>query len=96
MAHLHGHDVLGRVATELHDQVSSRSAESRLDMDQQWLRSRREDNRGKPVRPELIRAWRVLQDSGGRCRIEDLAREVALSPRQLSRSRLCGQHCAAR
>ena len=75
--------MLGRVATELHDQVSSRSAESRLDMDQQWLRSRREDNRGKPVRPELIRAWRVLQDSGGRCRIEDLAREVALSPRQL-------------
>ena len=80
----HGHDVLGRVATQLHDRVSTRKdGESRLDVVQQWMRSRVDDNRGKSVRPELIWAWRVLQDSGGRCRVDDLAREVALSPRQL-------------
>jgi AraC-like DNA-binding protein len=80
----HGHEVLGRVATELHDRVSSRSdQEGQLDVVQQWMRSRVDDHQGRSVRPELIWAWRVLQGSGGRCRVEDLAREVALSPRQL-------------
>ena len=80
----HGVDVLGRVATELHDRVSSRKdGESRLDVIEQWMRSRVDDNRGRSVRPELIWAWRVLQDNGGRFRVDDLAREVSLSPRQL-------------
>ena len=80
----HGHDVLGHAATELHDRVSSRTdGENRLDVIQQWMRSRVDDNRGKSVRPELIWAWRVLQDNSGRFRIDDLAREVSLSPRQL-------------
>ena len=80
----HGHDVIGGLATELHDRVSSRSeGESRLDVVQQWMRARLDDKRGKAVRPELIWAWHVLQHSGGRCRVDDLAGEVGLSPRQL-------------
>jgi len=80
----HGHEVLGRAATELHDRVSSRAdAETRLDEIQQWVRSRVDGTRRAPVRPELIWAWRVLEQSGGRCRVAELAHDVALSPRQL-------------
>jgi transcriptional regulator GlxA family with amidase domain len=51
---------------------------------QQWLRDRvdQSSTRGA-VRPELFWAWHLLQESGGRCRVDDLARAVALSPRQL-------------
>ena len=80
----HGHEVLGRVAAELHDRVCSRAdADSQLDVVQQWLRTRAAGTRGTSVRPEVARAWQVVQHSEGRCRVEDLAREVALSPRQL-------------
>ncbi len=80
----HGHEVLGRAATELHDRVSSRDdAEGRLDAVQDWVRSRVDDARRTSVRPELLAAWRVVQAAEGRCRVEDLARAVALSPRQL-------------
>jgi len=80
----HGRDVLGRVATELHERVSSRGdGESRLDVVQQWMRSRLDVKRERALRPELVWAWQVLQGSGGRCRVDDLARQVALSPRQL-------------
>ncbi len=80
----HGHEVLGRVAAELHDRVGSRAdGDSQLDVVQQWLRSRAAGTRRTSVRPEVSRAWQVVQSSDGRCRVEDLAREVALSPRQL-------------
>ncbi|MEO7351914.1 MAG: helix-turn-helix domain-containing protein [Marmoricola sp.] len=80
----HGHEVLGRAALELHERVGSRSlGEDRLDVVQQWIRDRVDQAPRSSVRPELVWAWRVLQDSDGRCRVEDLARAVALSPRQL-------------
>jgi len=80
----HGHEVLGRAATELHDRVGSRTdADGRLDVVEEWLRSRADDARRGPVRPELVRAWQVAQAAEGRCRVEDLARAVLLSPRQL-------------
>ena len=80
----HGHEVLGRAATELHDRVGSRTdADGRLDVVEEWLRSRADDARRTPVRPELVRAWQVAQAAEGRCRVEDLARAVLLSPRQL-------------
>jgi AraC-like DNA-binding protein len=80
----HGHEVLGRAAAELHDRVSSHGdAEDRLDVLQQWLRDRVDEARPTGVRPELVWAWHLLQESGGRRRVDDLAREVALSPRQL-------------
>ncbi|MCW2760155.1 MAG: Transcriptional regulator, AraC family [Marmoricola sp.] len=80
----HGHEVLGRVASELHDRVcSSADGESRLDVMQEWVRSRADQARPASVRSELARAWQVVAESSGRCRIDDLAREVALSPRQL-------------
>ncbi len=79
-----GHEVLGRVAAELHDRVSSLTdGESQLDVLQEWLRSRAAGTRRTSVRPEVARAWQVVQQSDGRCRVGDLAREVALSPRQL-------------
>ena len=42
----HGHEVLGRAATELHDRVGSRTdADGRLDVVEEWLRSRADDAR---------------------------------------------------
>ncbi len=80
----HGHEVLGRAAAELHDRVGSRTdGEGRLDVLQRWLRERSDQGRGASVRPELVRAWQLLQDSGGRCGVDELARQVLLSPRQL-------------
>ena len=79
----HGHEVLGRAAGELHDRVSSKTdSELRLDAIQDWVRAQA-DRRRMPVRPELIRAWQLVETSAGRCRVEDVARDVALSPRQL-------------
>ena len=31
----------------------------------------------------MARAWQLIERSGGACRVDDVAREVALSPRQL-------------
>ncbi len=56
---------------------------ARLDVVQQWLRSRVDAERRSGVRPELWRAWRIAEASRGQCRVEDLARDVQLSPRQL-------------
>jgi AraC-like DNA-binding protein len=79
----HGRDVLGRTIGELHDQVGERAdAEARLDVVQRWLRSRIDTDRSR-VRPELVRAWQVIERSGGQCGVAELAREVLLSPRQL-------------
>ena len=80
----HGHEVLGRAATELHDRVGSRTdPDGWLDEVEKWLRCRTADARRTFVRPEVAAAWQVAQATGGRCRIEDLARTVQLSPRQL-------------
>ena len=80
----HGHEVLGRAATELHDRVGSRAdPDGWLDEVESWLRCRNADARRTSVRPEVVAAWQVAQATGGRCRIEDLARTVQLSPRQL-------------
>jgi AraC-like DNA-binding protein len=80
----HGHEILGRAATELHDRVSTQTeGDRRLDVVQEWFRSRIDAAASTSVRPELVGAWQLLQDRQGRCRIEDLARQVALSPRQL-------------
>ena len=80
----HGHEVLGRAATELHDRVGSRTdPDGWLDEVEKWLRCRTADDRSTSVRPEVAAAWQVAEATGGRCRIEDLARTVQLSPRQL-------------
>ena len=80
----HGHEVLGKAARELHERVGSRSTgEERLDVVQDWLRRRADPLHGSGVRPEIWRAWQLAQASDGRCRVEDLAADVLLSPRQL-------------
>ncbi len=80
----HGDEVLGRSAKELHDRVGSRTSdEDRLDVVQQWVRSQAEQDRRSVVRPELWRAWQLAEVTNGRCRVQDLAVEVQLSPRQL-------------
>jgi AraC-like DNA-binding protein len=79
----HGDEVLGRAARELHDRVSSEpEPELRLDVIQDWVRRRAERHRTR-VRPEVARAWQLVEASAGQCRVEDVARDVALSPRQL-------------
>ena len=79
----HGHEVLGRAASELYDRVSSQpDADLRLDTVQQWVRTQA-GRRRTSVRAEVSRAWQLVEASAGRCRVEDVAREVALSPRQL-------------
>ena len=80
----HGHEVLGRAARELHERIGSQDdGERRLDVVQQWVRDRSGARRSTEVRPELAWAWHLLEESGGRCRVDDLAHAVALSPRQL-------------
>ena len=81
----HGHEVLGDAAArELHERVGAECThEARLNLVEQWVRRRAEHARGTRVRPELWQAWRRIQASRGRCRVEDLAAEVLLSPRQL-------------
>lgn len=80
----HGHEVLGNVAVELHERVSSRpDAAGRLDVVQEWLHTRIDHTPRTSVRPEVVRAWQLVQAAEGRCRVEDLARAVTLSPRQL-------------
>ena len=80
----HGHEVLGRVAAELHERVSSRTAAGdRLDVVQLWLRDRVDRAQRASVRPEVVRAWQLVQAAQGRVKVEDLARAVALSARQL-------------
>jgi AraC-like DNA-binding protein len=80
----HGHEVLGRAAVELHERVAARpDAEGRLDVVQDWLRDRAAEAGRVRVRPELVGAWRLVEETAGRCRVDELAREVALSPRQL-------------
>ncbi len=79
-----GVDVLGRAAAELHDRVATAAdAQARLDVVERWVRARADRAERVRVRPELVRAWQLVERSGGRCRVEDLAREVQLSPRQL-------------
>jgi AraC-like DNA-binding protein len=80
----HGHDVLGVAARELHERVAApRTGDARLDVVQQWLRSRVAGEHRSGVRPELWQAWRRAEASRGRCSVQDLADEVLLSPRQL-------------
>ena len=80
----HGLDVLGREARELHDRVGSQQTDDdRLDVVQEWMRARIDSGPASVVRPELWRAWQVAASSHGRCRVEAMAAEVQLSPRQL-------------
>lgn len=80
----HGEAVLGAAASELHERVGSEVEDSRrLDVVQDWLRARVRHDHRSGVRPELWRAWHLAQSSRGRCRVEELAAEVLLSPRQL-------------
>ncbi len=81
----HGRDVLGPVAAELHERVgSAHTADERLDVVQEWARARIDRRRrGAGVRPEVAQAWRLLQASGGSLPVQQVAREVALSIRQL-------------
>jgi AraC-like DNA-binding protein len=80
----HGHEVLGRAATDLHDRVGSRAdAVGWFDEVEKWLRLRADDARRTSVRAEVGAAWQMAQATEGRCRVEDLAHTVQLSPRQL-------------
>jgi AraC-like DNA-binding protein len=80
----HGHDVLGTAARELHERVGSQGTDvARLDLVEEWTRARADREHRSGVRPELWRAWQCAEASRGRCRVQDLADEVLLSPRQL-------------
>ncbi len=79
-----GHEVLGEVAGELYERVAGATAdETRLDLVESWVRERVDSSTHPAPRPEVARAWELLAASGGRCRVDHVAREVMLSPRQL-------------
>lgn len=79
-----GADVVGATVVDLHERVSGVRAEDRLAVVDGWLRARLAASEGRGrVRPEVVHAWEVLHAGRGRCRVEDLAREVGLSPRHL-------------
>ncbi len=79
-----GSDVVGAPAVELHERLAEAPGAARLDVAEQWLRERLAGSeRGRRVRPEVVRAWEVLEATRGRCRVDALAREVGLSPRHL-------------
>jgi AraC-like DNA-binding protein len=80
----HGHEVIGRAAAELHERVASVAGDqARLDVVQAWVRARIDRAPSRAPRPEVVRTWDLLARSQGRRRIADVARDVALSPRQL-------------
>lgn len=77
----HGRDVLGPVATELHDRVGSAPGlREQVDVVLGWLAARAADAAPR-VRPDVARAWSLLGGPG--VRVDDVARDVLLSPRQL-------------
>lgn len=80
----HGHEVIGSAARELHEQVAGAADEQhRLDVVESWVHRRVDGSRPRVIRPEVARAWELIERSRGTTRIEEVAREVALSPRQL-------------
>lgn len=82
--HEHGRDVIGAPAGELHDRVgSSTGTRQQVDLVVGWLASRAAARHREPSlgRPEVSQAFTGLQRPG--VRVEDVAREVRLSPRQL-------------
>jgi AraC-like DNA-binding protein len=80
----HGHEVLGDAARTLHEQVACAAGEQeRLDVVQSWVRRRIDSSRPRALRPEVTHAWDLLAGSRGATRIEDVARDVTLSTRQL-------------
>ena len=63
----HGHEVLGRAAAELHDRVSSQGDGGGPARRRPAVAARQSRRRASSaVRPELVRAWQLLEDSGGR------------------------------
>lgn len=74
-------DVLGVTARELHERVGSTSdLHARVRLVVAWL-ARRAEQTTPRVRPEVARAWQLLRVPGAR--VDRVAREVQLSPRQL-------------
>ncbi|MEU0490037.1 helix-turn-helix domain-containing protein [Nocardiopsis sp. NPDC006139] len=66
---------------ELHERLTATSTwQDGFALIADHLRDRYRDRR---PRPELVRAWRLLEESGGRARVEDIARQVGLTPRHL-------------
>ena len=81
-----GSDVLGAASRELRERLAEVPSAARLPVVRRWLRERVTASDGphrSGVRPEVVRVWDLLAASRGRRRVDDLAREVLLSPRHL-------------
>lgn len=77
-------DALGHEATELRDRIREADAwAARVALVDRWLLRRLVD--APPADPTLDRAWRLLDASRGRARIEAVADEVGWSTRHLRR-----------
>ena len=78
-----GADVLGATAERLHRRLFDASWTERFALLEADLNGRRGRPCRERVRPEVIGAWQWLAHRRGRGTMTDLARYVALSPRQL-------------
>ncbi len=75
-------EVLGRDAERLEERLFATPRwEARLDLVERFLAARLADT--PPVRPDVMRAWRRLEETGGRLRVEALAAELRCSRKHL-------------
>jgi AraC-like DNA-binding protein len=66
------------------DELRELSAHQAAERVQKWLLERL-SARKRDVHPDIIAAWRLIANSGGRDRIEALAKELGISRRRLER-----------
>jgi AraC-like DNA-binding protein len=76
-------DMLGREAERLEERLFEASDwASRLDLVEGFLAARLDG--APPVRPDVVRAWGRLEETGGRLRVEALASELRCSRKHLA------------
>ena len=80
-----GEDVLGSRIRALHSRVASAHPRDRAELVAAGLASAAGRHERVPgPRREVVGAWRLLERSGGRMRVADVASEVGVTPRHLS------------
>jgi len=77
-------DVCGPTAREVAERMAEAPWSERFRLLDDLLLARLAAVREVPVQPEVLEAWRVICRSGGRARVDDVARRVGWSRRHLA------------